>query len=449
MSARQILFFRNLLITSCVCFFQCALAITGAAVEDWSQFLGPRGDSQAENAQPPIQWDPGNFVWRTDISGKGWSSPVIAGNQIWLTTAITRPATAEQIAKKRQGVQHADIKTAAGSLELRAICVNVEDGSVIHDISLANIDDPELINPLNSYASPTAAIANGKVICHFGNYGTWCLDQSSGRPLWKKAYVVDHSVGPGSSPVIHNGKVILVCDGIDDQYVACVNLETGQEVWKTPRPQMRATNGEYQKAYSTPLILERAGKSLAVIPGAQWIVAYETDTGKEIWRADHGNGFSVTPMPSLENGLVIFATGYMRPEYVAVDPSGQGDVTATHIKWRAKQAPAMPSFVSYQGRVFSITDKGILNCLDATNGKILKRKRIGGNFSASPLFANGNLYLCSREGVVTVVRCDEDLSVLATNKLDSGLMASPAPLGDDLIIRTEKKLYRISNRKNG
>ena len=205
-----------------------------------------------------------------------------------MTSAVSKPATEAQIAKKREGVQFADMKTVAGAVVLRAICVNLESGSVVHDVELETVDKPELINPLNSYASPTPAIVKGKVVCHFGSYGTWCLDSGSGETLWKTKYVVDHSVGPGSSPIIFEDKVFLVCDGIDKQYVAAIALSDGQEVWKTPRPKMRSDNGEFQKAYSTPLVVQAAGKKQMVVPGAQWLVAYEPDTGKEVWRMDHG-----------------------------------------------------------------------------------------------------------------------------------------------------------------
>ncbi|MEM9411744.1 MAG: PQQ-binding-like beta-propeller repeat protein, partial [Planctomycetota bacterium] len=208
--------------------------------EDWPQFLGPAGNSTNLNAKTLTQWSQKNYVWSTEIPGSGWSSPVYANGKVWVTTAITSEPTPEQLAKKRAGVQFAEIKTLAGSVELKAIAIDLNSGKIIHDVSLAKVDSPELINPLNSYASPTPAISGDKVVCHFGNYGTWCLDANSGRQLWSIKFVVDHSVGPGSSPVIHRDKVILVCDGIDDQFVAAVDLESGQPIWKTQRPPMRS-----------------------------------------------------------------------------------------------------------------------------------------------------------------------------------------------------------------
>ena len=417
--------------------------------DDWTQFRGSYNSGIAEtSARPPVEWDlEQDVLWQTEIPGEGWSSPVFDNRGlIWFTTAITVAASPEEIEKKLAGDPLAQIKTAARSVELLAICVDINSGQVVHKISLAKIDDPDVINPMNSYASPTPAISDGKVVCHFGSYGTWCLDEKTGQPIWERKFVIDHSVGPGSSPVIYDNKVILVCDGMDRQFIAAIELATGKDVWKTNRPELRAENGEYKKAYCTPMLIEVAGKKQAVIPGAQWIVGYDPNNGKEIWRADHGDGFSVTPMAIFEAGMIVFSTGYGSSEFVGIDPTGTGDVTKTHLKWRTRNAPTMPSFVARDGSIYAITDKGILNRLDARTGEMQTRKRIGGNFSASPLLAAGHLYLASREGVVSVVSCDEEMEVVATNKFGSKILASPAVVDSDLIVRTSGKLYRIGKK---
>ena len=425
--------------------FAVLFSFSSIFADDWPQFRGPQGTGIApSSAKPPTKWSESNFVWDTALPGTGWSSPVFEENRIWLTTAVSQKATPEEIAKKLEGVQYAEIKTAASSVDLKALCIDMKSGKVLHELQLAKSTDPAPINPMNSYASPTPAIAAGLVVCHFGNYGTWCLDAKTGKTRWKQSFVVDHSVGPGSSPVIVEDNVILVCDGTDKQFVVAVDLKTGEEVWRTSRPSIRSTNGEYRKAYCTPMVIEVDGRQQAIIPGAQWTVAYEPKTGKEIWRVDHGQGFSVTPMACFESGLVIFSTGYTQPEFVAIDPTGSGDVTQTHIVWRKRGAPTMPSMISHDGKIFAISDRGIMSCLDAKTGKTLQRKRIGGNFSASPLLANGRLFLSSREGKVTVIDCSESLSPVAENQLGKSIMASPAIIGNDLILRTESRLLRIT-----
>ena len=412
---------------------------------NWSQFRGPKGTGIVGAKLPTDLENKKHQLWMTPIEGIGWSSPVIANGKIWFTSAITTQATPEQIAAKLTGDKMAGIKTVAQKVEFHAICLDANNGKQIRDIVLATVEKPEPINPMNSYASPTPAISGDQVICHFGNYGTWCLNAKSGESIWTNKLVVDHSVGPGSSPVIVGNKVLLVCDGMDKQFIAALNLSDGKIAWKTDRPPLRATNGEFRKAYCTPLLIEVNGRSMAIIPGAQWTVAYDPETGKELWRADCGDGFSVTPMPVYVNGLVIISTGYGKPDFVAIRPDGSGDVTKTHIAWRAtKGAPTMPSMIAQDGVLYSINDTGILTSYDATTGNEKTRSRIGGNFSASPILAGGNLYLFDLKGIVTVVKADDQLTLVSKSDLGSPIYASPAIIGNDLILRTKDAVIRFA-----
>ncbi|MFT5301351.1 MAG: outer membrane protein assembly factor BamB [Mariniblastus sp.] len=415
--------------------------------KQWSQFRGTQGTGiAAEAATPPTQWDlKTQTAWQVEIPGTGWSSPVYESNKIWMTSAVTRAATQAEIDARLKGDRMAKIKTVAASIELHAICVDAKTGKIISDITLAKIDSPDPINPMNSYASPTPAIRDGKVICHFGSYGTWCVDEKTNQVLWDKQFVVKHSVGPGSSPVIFDDKVVLVCDGTDLQYIVTLDLATGNEVWKTNRPPIRAADGEYRKAYSTPVMLDIEGRKQVIVPGAQWIAGYDLNSGSEIWRAEHGKGFSITPMPVFQSGLIVFSTSYLQSKLVAVDPTGTGDVTSSAIAWQTKpkKGPNMPSMIGTGGQIYSVSDNGILRCFDAKSGKILNEARLGGNFSASPLLAGGNLYLASREGKLTVVKCSKDFETVSANQFESSIMASPILIGNDLLVRTEKKLIRI------
>ena len=425
----------------------CEEGISQDVKQSWPRFLGANGESISSLALP-TSWDESNYLWETDVPGSGWSSPVYADGKIWLSTSVTKPATAEQIAAAKKGSKNPDMVTTVGALSLYAVCVDLESGELLHNILLSDVEKPGASHPLNSYASPTPAISDGKVVLHFGTYGTWCLNAVTGKEIWKTDFVIDHGTGPGSSPAIHDGKVILPCDGVDQQFVAAVSLEDGTELWKTDRPPIRNVSGDRRKAFSTPLIVELAGKTQAIVPGAQWIISYNPENGQEYWRVDHGDGFSTTPTASVEGGLVIFPTSFIRSEFVAIDPSGSGDVSKSHVKWRAKQGPNLPSLVTSDGKVFSILDKGIMLCLDAKSGEMLGRVRIGGNFCASPLLADGKIYVCSREGKVTIVKADKTLKKVGKQTFaDSRLMATPAPVGNDLLIRTDKKLYRIGKRE--
>ena len=183
--------------------------------EDWNQFRGAKGDGLSQAVSLPADFASAKTVWKTSIPGIGWSSPVMSGGVIWITTAESTAATESQIASKTRGVQFAQIKTVAGSVKLRALCIDSASGKILHNVLLQDVSDPDLINPLNSYASPTCAISGDGVICHFGSYGTWCLNKATAAEKWNNALVIDHSVGPGSSPVVAGNIVLIVCDGID------------------------------------------------------------------------------------------------------------------------------------------------------------------------------------------------------------------------------------------
>lgn len=414
--------------------------------DTWTQFRGPEGSGKAKSDRVNVELDLSkNVVWRTETPDVGWSSPVTDGERIWITSARTTEATAEYKAAKLANVEFAKMKDVAGSVELSATCLDVVTGRILLQIPLHRVDTPDPIHPMNGYASPTAAIHGDRVVLHFGRYGTWCLHSKTGQEIWHRELVFDDSVGPGSSPVIHNGKVILVCDGLDQQYVTALSLENGNDVWKTPRPPIDAANGEFRKAYSTPLLISVDGQMQAVIPGAQWCVAYDPDRGQEIWRANCGKGYSTTPMPTYADGIVVISTGYLKPELVAIDPLGKGDISTTNILWReSKTAPLKPSMVSKDSRLFIISDSGILSALRISDGSVIWRERLGGMYSASPFVSGDNIMVADHDGNITVFKASESYLCLAQYKLDEQIMASPIPIGNDLMLRTKSAVYRFS-----
>ena len=409
----------------------------------WPQFRGTNGTGSTDSALP-VTWSEENFKWQTELPGKGWSSPVYVDGKAWMTAAIDGKATREEINKKLENVDFPQIKTAAASVEFFAICVDLDSGEILHNISLGQTDDPQPINPMNSYASPTPAIADGKVICHFGAYGTWCLNAESGETIWKTEFVIQHSVGPGSSPIIVDSKVVLVCDGMDQQFVAAVDLQTGQQVWKTNRPPIKASNGEFRKAYCTPIVREINQRQQIIVTGADWICSYDPANGEEIWRLNYGRGYSITGMPAMVDDLVIFVTGYDVNQLVAFEPTGNGELDKTVVKWKNRGAPTMASVVVRDNVIYSANDRGILAATNATDGSLIKRIRTIGNLSASPLLADGKLYVANRDGQMVVVSCDEELEVLHEYDFGASIMASPCPIDGDLLVRTEEKLIRIS-----
>lgn len=416
---------------------------------DWPQFRGPGGHGIANESNIPLKWSGDDHVrWGADVPGTGWSSPVVQGDRVWLTTAIETKPTPEQIEAQFKESQLDREKftrrQVAGSVSLRVMSFNRKSGEVILDTELAFVENPEAIHVGNSYASPTPFIEGDRLYVHFGIYGTFCLDRDTHRVIWRRSIPVFYSVGVGSSPVLCNDHLVLVCDGIDKQFVIALDKETGETAWKTPRPPFRAEDGQYRKAYSTPLFVSHDGRDQLVIPGAQWVVSYDPATGDEIWRVDHGAGFSNVPRPVYHDGVVFVCTGYGAPQLWAIRVDGTGDVTKSHVKWKEKsQIPKNPSPLLVDGLVFVINDNGVMTCLDADTGRTQWRKRIPGNYSASPVSANGHVFLFSHEGMVTAIKASAEPSDLVESKIDDQLMASPAILFDSVLLRTRHKLYCI------
>jgi outer membrane protein assembly factor BamB len=427
-----------------------APASRSLAGDSWPQFRGPDGQGRADDASLPLHWsdtESENIVWKTPVPGRGWSSPVVENGRIWVTTAVERTATPEESARALEKVAHIGVAKqmgAAGSVTLSAIELDLATGRELQSVELFNIESPPPIHGLNSYASPTPVIADGRVVCHFGNMGTACVDAPTGEVLWKRVLPIDHIVGPGSSPVVHRGLVILTCDGADKQFIAALELATGKIAWQVDRPPIRVTDGDMRKAYCTPLLIHAGGRDQMIIPGSQWFVSYEPETGKEIWRVDHGSGFSNTPRAVFDGITAYLNTGFGKAQLWAVRVDGAGDVGKSHVGWKhTQQMPTMSSPVVADGRIFAVSDGGVASCLDAATGDVVWRERLGGQFSASATHGAGRVYFCSQEGRTTVVAASDKFEVLAKNDLNGKLMASPAVVNGDLLLRTDTHLYRI------
>lgn len=412
---------------------------------EWTQFRGADGLGLTSAARLPLTWsETENVAWKTAIAGRGWSSPVVVGARLWMTTSRETPLSGEALEAARQeqlkGNPLAKQMSLVGSVELSAVCVDAVTGKLLQDVLLFSIPRPPAIHSLNSYASPTPATDGVRIVCHFGELGTACLEADTGKIAWKTAFPSAHAVGAGSSPLICDGTVIIPCDGTDQQYVVGLKVATGELAWKTKRPPMTGTNGDFHKSYSSPV---RIAADQVVIPGAQWVVSYEPTSGKEVWRVRHGEGFSNVPAPVVSGKQVFVCTGYMQPHLIAIRSDGSGDVTSSHVAWRiSKSVPTMPSPVVVDDLLYFVTDQGVLTCA-TTQGDVVWTHRLGGNYSASPLATRDRIYFCSRDGKTTVIRPGREYHELAVNTLEGQLMASPAVFDDALILRTDTHLYRI------
>ncbi len=425
--------------------------VSARAADEWPQFRGPRSNGHADSAKLPLSWsETENVSWKVAVPGTGHSSPVISGDQIWVTTAVEAKLSEAEEKERLAAIKNSRGLEIAGSISLRAICVSGDSGKVLHDVELIKVDEPEPIHSLNSYASPTPILEAGRLYCHFGTYGTVAVDTKSGKLLWTNTeHHVDHQNGPGASPALWQNNLIINFDGIDTQYVAAIDKRDGKTVWQTKRSGKMNEKLEFQKCYSTSAIIEDEERGTQVIsPGADWVYSYDPASGKELWKASYGTlGFSTVPLPVFGNGLVFVSTSFIRPRLLAVRYDGTEAKDGSLVEWQMDgQLPQKPSMLLIGDELCFISDKGIGMCLDARTGKELWKERIEGNYSASPLFANGRVYFFSQEGKSVVIESGKEFKQLAENSLDGGFMASPAVAGDALFVRTDTHLYRIEEK---
>lgn len=393
------------------------------AGETWPQFRGPDADGCSDAKNPPLVWSAEKgVVWKVAIHDRGWSSPVVWKGQIWLTTA-----------------------TADGK-KLYALCVNRDTGRVMHDIHLFDVDEPQKIAAMNSYASPTGAIEEGCFYAHFGTYGTACIDTVTGKVLWTRRDLnCDHHEGAGSSVTLVDNLLIFNVDGRDVQYVVALDKATGNAVWKTDRSvDFNKVSPELRKAYSTPILVKNGGQRQLISVGARGTMGYDVATGKEIWKVTYG-GWSIAPRPIHREGVLYLINAYINPELWAVRIDGQGDVTSTHVLWKNnKGMPSRPSPILVGDLLYVVSSEGFVTCLEAKSGQVVWKERLGGKFSASPILAAGRIYLFDESAVTSVIEPGRQFKLLATNKLgDEEMMATPALVGNSLIVRTAGHLYRI------
>ena len=398
--------------------------------EDWPQFRGPSGQGIATGAVP-LSWSETSHVkWQTEIHGRAWSSPIVVGRKVWMTTASP------------------DGKT------LGVVAVDRETGRIVHDATLFEVAAPQFAHSFNTYASPTPVADRGTIYVTFGSPGTAALDAETGAVRWtRRDFECNHFRGAGSSPVVFRDRLIMHFDGSDHQFVVALDSKTGKTLWRTERSidfkDLKAdgtpeAEGDMRKAFATPQIIDVNGAPVVISTGSKATYGYDPLTGKELWRVEERNAHSGSTRPVVGHGLVFIPAGFPKGILVAIRPDGRGDATATHVAWRLERGvPNKPSLALVGDLLFMITDAGVASAVEAKTGDVVWTARIGGTFSASPLIAGTRVYFFSEDGKTTVIEAGRAFKVLAENQLGDGFMASPAAADGALYLRSRTRLYRI------
>jgi outer membrane protein assembly factor BamB len=417
-------------IVSLVAFVLVPAALWSQPTGSWTHFRGSRLNGISLEKGFPSSWnDSTNIAWKIPESGKGWSSPVVLGDQVWFTTANPE------------------------SREMRAVCADLATGTIIHNQLVFQPEKLYRIHAVNSYATPTPAIEEGYIYLHFGRYGTACLNTATGEKVWERTDLpCEHIQGPGSSLFIYHDKLIVHLEGTDVQHILALDKKTGETIWMANRPaKLYESMPEIgRKAYITPIVVNVKGRDLLISNGSGACIAYDPETGKEVWRIVQGEDSTIS-MPVEGDGMVFFYTSFVTgedgsqyAELFAVDPDGTGNIGDTHIRWRMK-APILqlstPVFVD--GLLYTVDSRGILYSLDAKTGQVLWSDNLKGKFNSSPLYADGLLYISSTRGETFVFRAGAQPELIAKNRLEGEIWATPAMSGGVILMRTSKYLYKI------
>ena len=393
-----------------------------SAEDSWRQLRGDNQGHAAAGIKLVSKWsETNNVVWKTDIPGAGWSSPVILDNEVWLTTCVEKDKS------------------------LRAICIEKDSGKIRVDVEVFKPRKLIEKHARNSHATPTPVIDDSSVYVHFGSYGTAALDRKTGEIKWKnQKTVIDHQWGPGSSPVLVDDLLVFNCDGRDVRYVIALDTKTGKRAWKTDRT-VKITKGPFfEKSFSTPAVTSLDGQRVLLTAGANQFSSLVPTSGKENWSQEFF-GYAGVAAPIVANGLAFVASGYGDISLMAVQLDKSEDRKPGELVWTIKRnVPIIPTPIVLGSELYMVSDDGILSCVDSASGKYHWRKRLKGGYAASVTYGDNKLFLPNDKGEVTVVSPSrEKCQIIATNRLNGNIQATPALVDDSLFFRTQSSLYRI------
>lgn len=435
-----------------------AAVISAAAFGDdnWPQFRG-HGGLGIGSGNPPTEWEieiGKNVAWKTAIPGLGHSAPIVWGDRVFVTTAVNSKTNSPPVEIGWSGGT-GESANEIGEWTWQVACLHLETGKILWNKD-ANAGHPTIKRHLKaSHANCSPATDGRFVVAFFGSEGLHCFD-IEGNPVWKHDFGKLHS-GPfdapelewgfASSPIIYDGLVIVQCDCLNTNFVAILDINTGNEVRRIQRTGEVAT-------WSTPLVVSTENRQQIVCNGYHQMAGYDLKTGERIWHLNGGGDVPV-PTPLFANGLIYLTNGHSRSPTYAVQPTAAGDITPSGDDaekpglgwWQAKDGSYMPTPLVKEKRLYTCNDNGRLAVRDAVTGELIYRQRIGTEshtYSASAVAAGGHIYFVSEPGEVTVIEEGDTFHEVASNKMGEVVMATPAISGDRLLIRTLRDLYCLA-----
>jgi outer membrane protein assembly factor BamB len=427
-----------------VSFSAVLIAAQGRSTASWPHWRGPSHDGVA-TGNPPLAWsDTSNIKWKVEIPGRGFSTPVAAGDRLFLTSAIPTGRKAEAPAPAEGGRGPGGGAGAGEEHRLEVLAVDRATGKVAWQrTATTTVPHEGYHQRYGSFASNAPATDGQRLYAFFGSRGLFVYDLA-GKLLWQKDLGLKMQMrlafGEGSGTVLHDGRILLQFDHQGEGFVVALDAADGKELWRAPRKE--------NSSWSTPLVVEHGGKKEVVVTADTKVKSYDFDTGKMIWEVA-GLGTNPIPQPVQFRDLVLVMSGYRSPRLMAIRLGRTGDLTGTDaVVWettRGTSYTASPAL--HDGRLYVIADNGMLSVFDAATGTphyLQQRLPKPYNFKASPLVVNGRVYLATEEGDVVVVKAGNTFEVLATNTLaDQSFIASPIVIGDDMFLRSRTHLFRI------
>jgi outer membrane protein assembly factor BamB len=455
-----------------------ATIVFAAAPPEWPRFRGPMGNPVSTSRLPDAWSKTQNIEWKAAIPGRGWSSPIVSGNRVFVTAATTDgPSKQPQIGTQysneyitelqKQGLSEQEIeaRVVARDFELPnevtlrywLYCVDLKTGKLNWKQEYHAGRPPGGRHRKNSFASETPVTDGTLVYIYATNLGLWAYDMK-GRLVWKtplENYPVYGDFGTGASPVLAGNLLVINHDNEKQQFIAAFDTKTGTEVWRTNRDLRAGTSAAARRSgWSTPFVWTAAGRTEIVTIGPGFAVSYDL-AGRELWRLP-GMGGGPIPSPYAWGGF-LYLNGGSGGALAAVKPGATGmlapgseDKPSEYVAWSVPRAGTyLPTQLAYDGALYSLTDAGILSRYDATTGKLGYRSRIEGGiaFTASPWASDGRVYCLNEEGKTFVIAAGETYQFLRVNDLEEFALATPALVGDRLLLRTETQLYSIRQRK--